>query len=1030
MQGKGLIKIFFVLLVLVSLLQILYTVPTRKVEAKAEAYSQDLADAAPAGADTYAIKQQARASYLDSMSSEEIFKIPLFAGFTYNQLKNKQLNLGLDLKGGMSAVLEVDLKESLQRLSGNSTDPGFNTALKNAVAEQKNSQSDFINLFFQEYLKLPEAERTPLARIFMRDPEMKDLLQAGEGAKTSDGEVIKLLRQKANETVELTFKRLKQRIDKLGVVQPNVNLDAGRDLILVEIPGVENPERVRSFLTGTAALEFWETYRVSDPGVFAAFTEADRRLSGGEEQKEIKYDTIQTEIVDSLGNNTGEFVDQIIEQADENFGNSGTLSALLDINGGANGGRYSPTHMGVAKRNDTTAVNNLLSRPEIRNLFPADSRLVWGAKPIKILAEDAEDAEGKYALYMIKKTPGSNKAPLEGDVIISTSSSPDPTGEMSVGIKMNSIGARKWAQMTEKAFNEGNREIAIVLDNEVVSAPYIKAPIPGGNSSISGSFSVQEANDLASILEVGKLPASINIIQESTVGPTLGVENISKSFRALIIGISLVLLFMVFYYGGAGIVSIIALLLNLFFIFGALASFGTVLTLPGFAGIILTVGMAVDANVIIFERIREELRAGKTLLASVTDGFRNSYSAIIDANVTTLLVAMVLSYFGLGPIKGFAVILIIGVLCSLFTAVLLGRMIIDWWITGDRNLTFWTGPSKNMFANLNFDWIGKRKIAYVVSGVLIVAGLASIFTRGWDLGVDFQGGYKFDVQFSENTNIDAETLRTGIVDYLGERTIVKSVEAKNTFNIVTPYLIDKAGANVVNEVTDKMREGLEAITGTSINPENFVLSGDKGETHILSSSKVGPTIADDIKKSSYYAGFFALLLIFLYLFLRFNKWQFSLGAVAAVIHDSLIVLGLFSLLKNIVPFSLEIDQAFIAAILTVIGYSINDTVVVFDRIREDLGIYTNKTTDEVINIALNNTFSRTIITSLTTLFGVLILFLFGGASTKGFAFALLIGIIVGTYSSIFIATPIVRDLTDNLKAKKAVAKKRFSKALN
>ena len=1027
MQGKGLIKIFFVLLVLVSLLQILYTVPTRKIEAKAETYAQDVADAATGSEDAYALKARAKATYLDSMSSEEIFKIPLLQGFTYNQLKNKQLNLGLDLKGGMSAVLEVDLKESLQRLSGNSKDPGFNLALNNAVKAQQNAQSDFINLFFQEYLKLPEDQKTGLARIFSRDAEMKELLGGMNGLGTDDGEVIKLLRTKADETVNLTFNRLKQRIDKLGVVQPNVNLDAGRDLILVEIPGVENPQRVREFLTGTAALEFWETYRVSDAGIGAAFQEADRRLTGDVSANETAFDTIMIAELDDLGNETGDSIPQVQQRiTDDSFGGDGKLSSLLDLT------RAGGVTMGIAKRNDTTAINNLLSRPEIKSLFPADGRTVWGAKPLTARADDPnpEAIDGKYALYMIKKSPGSNKAPLEGDVIISTNASPDPTGEMSVGIRMNSIGAKKWAQMTEKAFNAGQREIAIVLDNEVVSAPFIRQPITGGNSSISGRFTVQEANDLASILEVGKLPASINIIQESTVGPTLGEENISKSFKALIIGIGLVLLFMVFYYGGAGLISIIALLLNLFFIFGALASFGTVLTLPGFAGIILTVGMAVDANVIIFERIREELRAGKTLLASVTDGFRNSYSAIIDANVTTLLVAFVLAYFGLGPIKGFAVILIIGVLCSLFTAVLLGRMIIDWWISGDRNLSFWTGPSKSMFSNLNFDWIGKRKIAYVVSGVLIVAGLTSIFTRGWDLGVDFQGGYKFDVQFSENVNIDAETLRSGIVDYLGERTIVKSVEARNTFNIVTPYLIDKAGPNVVNEVIDEMHRGLEAITGAPINRDNFIISGDKGDTHILSSSKVGPTIADDIKKSSYYAGFFALLLIFLYLFLRFNKWQFSLGAVAAVVHDSIIVLGLFSLLKNIVPFSLEIDQAFIAAILTVIGYSINDTVVVFDRIREDLGIYTNKSTDEVINIALNNTFSRTIITSLTTLFGVSILFFFGGASTKGFAFALLIGIIVGTYSSIFIATPIVRDLTDNLKAKKAVAKKRFSKALN
>ena len=1028
MQGKGLIKIFFVLLVLVSLLQILYTVPTSKVEADAERYSE--VEAERVGADkAFERRKEAKAHYLDSMSSEEIFKIPLFQSFTYNDLKNRQLNLGLDLKGGMSAVLEVDLRELLVRLSGNSNDPAFNQALNNATAAQSTTQSDYVNLFFQEYLKLPSEGKTGLARIFSRDPEMKEKLSLD----TDDGEVVRLLREKANETVLLTFNRLKQRIDKLGVVQPNVNLDAGRDLILVEMPGIDNPARAREFLTGTANLEFWDTYRVSDPGILGAFQQADKVLSSGVDSapNEIVYDSIPQPVLDDLGNETGDTTFQLVERATETFGNDGVLLSMLDLNGANGQLSFTQTTMGVAKKNERDAVIKLLERPEIKSLFPADAKFVWSRSPVSNRnVGEGVDVDGKYALSLIKMQAGSTKAPLEGDVIVATSASPNAQGEMGVSIRMNNIGTKKWAQMTERAFNAGQREIAILLDNEVVSAPFIRQPITGGNSEISGNFTVQEANDLSSILEVGKLPAKTSIIQESTVGPSLGATNITKSFRALIIGISLVLLFMVFYYGGAGIISIIALLLNLFFIFGALASFGTVLTLPGFAGIILTVGMAVDANVIIFERIREELRAGKTLMASVTDGFRNSYSAIIDANVTTLLVAGVLTYFGLGPIKGFAVILIIGVLCSLFTAVLLGRMIIDWWIGGDRNLSFWTGASKNMFANLNFDWIGKRKIAYVFSGVLIIAGLASMFTRGWDLGVDFQGGWKYDVEFSNEVSIDAQTLRTGLVDYLGDQTIVKSVEAENTFNIVTPYRINDVGDEVTGEVVEKLREALVAITGSEINATNFSLASTDNETHILSSSKVGPTIADDIKSSSFKAGFFALLLIFLYLFLRFNKWQFSLGAVAAVVHDSLIVLGLFSLLKDIVPFSLEIDQAFIAALLTVIGYSINDTVVVFDRIREDLGIYTNKTTDDVINIALNNTFSRTIITSLTTLFGVLILFLFGGESTKGFAFALLIGIIVGTYSSIFIATPIVRDLTDNLKAKKVAAKKRFSKALS
>ncbi len=1026
MQGKGLIKLFFILLVLVSLLQIFYTFPTGKVERDAESFAEMAAAKGANEVESYQLRKEARASYLDSMSSEEIFKIPLFQGFTYDDLKKRQLNLGLDLKGGMSAVLEVDLKELLVRLSGNSRDQAFNTALENAEAAKSGSQSDFINLFFQEYRKIPAEQKTSLARIFSRDAELKELMSLD----TDDGEVVRLLREKADETVLLTFNRLKQRIDKLGVTQPNVNLDAARDLILVEMPGIDNPARARNFLQSSAALEFWNTYRINDPGISGAFQQADKVLGNNGEVvvNTVKFDTIYTPTLDSLGQETGDSTFQVVERANDVFNNAGPLLSIFDLNGANGGLAYPQSVMGAADRNKKKTITELLNKPAVKNLFPADSEFYWSRKPSKFTAEDVD--VDRYDLYLIKKQTGSNSAPLEGDVIVSASASPNTTGEMAVGLKMDNIGAKKWAQMTTDAFNAGQREIAIVLDDEVVSAPNVNGPITGGNSEITGSFTVQEANDFSSILEVGKLPAKTKLIQESTVGPTLGAENISRSIKALLIGLSLVLLFMVFYYGGAGIISLIALLLNLFFIFGALASFGTVLTLPGFAGIILTVGMAVDANVIIFERVREELRAGKSLLASVTDGFRNSYSAIVDANVTTLLVALVLFYYGLGPIKGFATILIIGVLCSMFTAVLIGRMMIDWWISGDRNLSFWTGPSKNMFANLNIDWIGKRKIAYIVSGTLIVAGLASIFTQGFDLGVDFQGGYKYDVQFTEDVTIDAETLRSGLEEYLGPRTVVKAVDTRNTFNIVTPYLINEEGDDVSDRVITKLHEGITAITGKTIPLDQFKLTDVLNTTHVTSSSKVGPTIADDIKKSSWYAGVIALILIFLYLFLRFNKWQFSLGAVAAVLHDSLIVLGLFSLLKNFMPFSMEIDQAFIAAILTVIGYSINDTVVVFDRIREDLGIYTNKPKDEVINMALNSTFSRTIITSVTTLLGVLILLVFGGASTKGFAFALVIGIIVGTYSSIFIATPIVRDLTDNLKAKKVQKKERFSKALN
>lgn len=1026
MQGNGLIKVFLVLLILVSLLQVFYVFPTRRVEADAATFAQDYAAAHPELKESEAFKQ-AKIDYLDSISSEKVLTIPLLGSFTYEDLKSKQLALGLDLKGGMSSVLQVDLKELLVRLSRNSKDPAFLQALDNAEEAQKNSQSDFISLFAQEYSKIPE--RKKLTNIFMRDPSLKEQLNI----ETTDGEVTRILREEADKTVRRTFERLKQRIDKLGVTQPNVSLDENRDLILVEMPGIENPERARSFLQASAALEFWDTYRNTDPSIGNAFGQADLRLknlaAGKEalEEKPVEMDTIWTPVTDSLGNFTGDSTFQVVEKAPDAFDNAGPLLKILTLNNGQGDYAWGPVVMGFADKNKRDAVLEMLNRPEVKSLFPVNSKFMWSRKPYE--DPTSGDFTDKYMLYLLKTLPNTDNAPLEGDVITSASHSPDPvTGEMTVNLTMNNRGAQKWAEMTRVAAENNNREVAICIDDEVISAPRVNGPIPGGNTQITGQFSVQEAADFASLLEVGKLPAKINIIQESTVGPTLGQKNIDSSIRSLLLGFAMVLLFMVLYYAGAGFVSIIALLLNLFFIFGALASLGTVLTLPGIAGIVLTIGMAVDANVIIYERIREELRAGKSMLASINDGFRHSYSAIIDANVTTLLVAGVLAYFGLGPIKGFAVVLIIGVLSSLFTAVLVGRLMIDWWTKGGRNIAFWTGASKNVLANLNIDWIGKRKIAYVVSSVIIVAGLISIFTKSFDLGVDFKGGYSYNVEFTDNTDVNAETLGAGLTDYFESKPVVKAVDTDNTFNVVTDYLINDSGDDAPERVIAKLHEGVVAITGSEVTLQEFKTTDSQGVTHVTSSSKVGPTIADDIKKSSFYAGIFALLLIFLYIFIRFNRWQYSLGAVLALFHDSLVVLGLFSILWGVLPFSLEIDQAFIAALLTVIGYSINDTVVVFDRIREYLGIYTKKSSDEVINMAINSTFSRTLITSITTLIMILPLFIFGGGSIKGFTFAIIIGILVGTYSSIFVATPVVRDLSKDLKPKNVESRKSFSKA--
>ncbi|MDX1406831.1 MAG: protein translocase subunit SecD, partial [Saprospiraceae bacterium] len=619
--------------------------------------------------------------------------------------------------------------------------------------------------------------------------------------------------------------------------------------------------------------------------------------------------------------------------------------------------------------------------------------------------------------------------PLEGDLVVSASSDPNPTtGEVEVTLSMNNLGAKIWADMTTKAAQDNEREIAIALDDEVVSAPGVREPITQGRSSISGGFTVQEGKDLANILEIGKLPAKTQIIQESLVGPSLGHENIQKSLRSLLIGLALVLLFMVFYYGTAGIVSIIALFANLFFIFGGLASFGTVLTIPGIAGIVLTIGMAVDANVIIYERVREELRDGKSLRLAIEDGFRQSYSAIIDANVTTILVAIILAYFGLGPIKGFAVVLIIGVLSSLFTAVLLGRLMIDTWTRKEgRTMSFWTAPTRNVLANLNIDWLSKRRIGYLVSGLIIAAGIVSFATRGFELGVDFKGGYSYNIEFERTKDIDVDGLRSTLTDVFESVPVVKAVDSENTFNVTTSYLINETDDTAPDRVLQTLYEGIVSYTGVDIDAEEFKKTDGRG-THVTSSSRVGPTIADDIKKSSVEATIFALLFIFIYIFIRFSKWQYSLGAVAALFHDTLIVLGVFSLLHGVLPFSLEIDQAFIAALLTVIGYSINDTVVVFDRIREFTGLYSGKGKKEVINMAINSTVSRTIITSLTTLFVVSILLMFGGSSIKGFAFALVIGILVGTYSSIFVATPVMSDLTGDIHPKDTKKARSFSKA--
>jgi len=1020
MQGKGVVKFFLVVMTLVTLVQYFFILPTQKVEKAADKFARQATQDMEEGLQKAAFKMK-RAEYLDSMSSEEVFRIPMLKSYTYQELKSQQLALGLDLKGGMSVVLQVDLREFIRALANDSKDPTFLEALDRASQAQKNAQEDFVTLFSNSWRELAGEKR--LAPIFTRNEALRDQINY----ETSDGEVVRIIRKKADETVDLTFKLLKERIDKLGVTQPNVSLDAARDLIIVELPGIDNPERARTFLQAAAKLEFWNVFRITDPGIQQSFIAANERLAKtmgtGELEREIlRIDTAYA--ADSLGNVDSSQIAGIDTVYNDALANQGPLFDVLTLN---TTGSQGLAVLATAKRNQRRYVDSLLNREDIKSLFPRDLVFRWSKDPAKNY-ETGELTED-FELHGLKMGRD-NKPALSGDHVVDASANPDPqTNEVAVSLKMDNTGAKIWGQLTTEAAQDNNREIAIVLDDEVVSAPRVINPILTGDSQITGNFSIQEGKDLSNILQIGKLPAETQIIQESLVGPSLGAENISKSTWALTLGFMVVLTFMIFYYAGAGIISIVALILNIFFIFGALASLGTVLTLPGIAGIVLTIGMAVDANVIIFERVREELRSGKSLLVAINDGFQNSYSAIIDANVTTLLTAAVLAYFGLGPIKGFAVVLMIGVLSSLFTAVLVGRLITDWWASKGRNLTFSTRISENVLANLNVDWMSKRSIAYMVSGTLIMAGLISFFTRGFDLGVDFKGGYSYNVTFDASQPVGAPELRQALaVAFEGNTPIVKAVDTENTYNVVTDYLIDDDSEDAAGRVMAKLYEGVNGLVGGNIDFEQFKASDGSG-THVTSFSKVGPTIADDIQASAFEATVFALLLIFLYIFIRFSSWQYSLGAVAALFHDTLITLGVFSLFHGILPFTLEIDQAFIAAILTVIGYSINDTVIVFDRIREYLNNYTKRPKEEVINMAINSTLSRTVITSLTTLFVVAVLFAFGGSSIKGFAFAILVGIMVGTYSSIFVATPIMSDLSGELKTRESKKEKKgFSKA--
>ena len=971
MQGKGFIRFFAILLGLVFLGQFLLTIPTSKVENNADSYANGMAK----GDD--AVYKTSKAHFLDSMSTEQVFSIPGIKNYTYQDLKKQQLAMGLDLKGGMSVVLQVDLKEFVNTMGKKSTDPAFVSALNNADARLKQGgNSDYVTLFIEEFKK---AGGTSLASIFSRNEALSDKVKFD----TPNAEVERILRENANGTVKSTYVRLKQRIDKFGVTQPNVSLDAARDLILVELPGVDNPKRALQMISGRAALEFWDVYRLTDPVLGNSLQAADTRAK-------------------MIMNNDTSIIVKVDTSANKALGP--ILSNLvISQNGGA--------MIGSAERNKKAIIDTFLNKAAVKALLPRDMVFAWSQKPQN--DRTSGKATTLYDLYALKGKRGTEGgAALQGDVVVDATVQTEQSGEVGVSLKMNSDGARKWGEMTTIAAKDNNREVAVVLDKEVVSAPRVNTPIMDGNSSITGSYTLEEAQDFANVLKIGRLPADIRVIQQSVIGPSLGQDNINKSYISLGIGLLAIILLMCTYYSTAGVISIVALLVNIFFIIGALTSYGTVLTLPGIAGIVLTMASAVDANVIIYERSREELAEGKSMFEAIKQGFYKSYPAVFDANISNLLIAFVMAYFGLGPIKGFAVVLIIGIVCTIFTAVFLCQLLMEYWTDKGNTVKFSAPWSSNILKNVKYDWVGKRKIAYAVSLAFIIAGAISYTQRGFELGVDFKGGYSYNVQFAENINVEA--LRNSLTTKFGGSPIVKAIDTKNSFNVVTSYEVDNNTPEAADLVMAKLFEGVKEVS-PSADLETFKKQDSAGKTHVTSFSKVGSYVADDIRNSAGKAIGLSILLIFLYITFRFNKWQYSAGAVLALVHDVLLVMSFFTLFHGILPFSMEIDQAFVAAILTVIGYSMNDTVIVYDRIREFIHQYSGKSKTEVINDAINNTLSRTVMTSFITFLSMLILFVMGGSSVRGFAFALLVGVVVGTYSSIFVATPIMVDLTsDNL----------------
>ncbi|WP_108867067.1 protein translocase subunit SecDF [Aquimarina aquimarini] len=1001
MQNKGLVRIFAVLFGLVCIYQLSYTYMAYTKEKEAEAYAQQ--KYAETVEDYSKLRETAERNYLDSIGKEEIF-----AGITYNDAKDKELNKGLDLKGGINVILQISVRDILSGLANKSKDPSFNQALIATDEVQKNSQNNYIDDFFTEFEKIPDAKLAS-PDIFANKNLSDDITY-----DMTNEQVRPILKRKIDESVASAFEVLRKRIDKFGVTQPNIQRLGESGRILVELPGAKDIERVRSLVTSTAQLEFWDVETSQELGGFinAANLLLKQELEGQKEPKEKVENEVaeNTEkVVDSAQIDSTTTADTAIEDLLEDAEDSSEVETQVNPINDLISFPLVPGALFSANVKDTAQLGQFFRRSDIRALLPQSIRhtkFAWSKGK-----KDAEIVDF-YAL----RGNRDNDPELSGGVITDASQTFDQSNNVVVSMQMDGKGAKKWEEMTDRAYNQRS-QIAIVLDNIVYSAPGVtKGKITGGRSEISGDFTIEEGKDLANVLRAGKLPASADIIQAEVVGPSLGQESINSGVMSFAIALVLILIWMIFYYGKAGAFADVALVVNILFIFGVLAGLKAVLTLPGIAGIVLTIGMSVDANVLIFERIREELAKGKSQADAIKDGFNNALSSILDANITTGLTGIILLVIGTGPIKGFATTLLIGILTSLFTAIFVTRLFIDGYGKNGKELAFSTGVTKNLFKNVNIDFLKKRKVAYVISGIIIIAGLSSLFTQGLDYGVDFVGGRTYTVRFAKDvvpTVIEKDLVATF------ESAQAKTLGANNQLKITTKYKVDETGEEIDTEISNKLYTSLKPHLPEGLTYDEFANGSKDKQVGIMSSMKVGPTIADDIKQAAFWSVLGSLIVVFLYILLRFRRWQFSLGAVTAVFHDVLVVLGVFSLTYKFMPFNMEIDQAFIAAILTVIGYSLNDTVVVFDRIREFFNEYTGRPLDKNVNGALNSTLSRTLNTSLTTLLVLIAIFIFA-VPLRGFMFSLIIGVVIGTYSSLFIATPIMFDTVKKvgLKTKK------------